>query len=206
MGLVGPSWAARLLPDLSAVLPLPSFRDSLWPLPPFVDVPGGTPLPDGARVVPLEAAVSGLSRRALPFLVFFPGVGLAVPLLLANVAALEGGGLQYPCTMVLVGPGVVVAEVLIGLLRDGGGGSGDGKRLILDRKNFLGAVGRVGAVGMGVEEEDVVVGESSVVSLGAGACDGGCREVDGCWVGGCLRLCGLEEGVTDTLGEDTVDV
>ncbi|KAJ1108500.1 hypothetical protein NDU88_005876, partial [Pleurodeles waltl] len=87
--------------------------------------------------------------------------------------------------MVLVGPGVVVAEVLIGLLRDGGGGSGDGKRLIFDRKNFLGAllgaVGRVGAVGMGVEEEDVDVGESSVVSLGAGACDGGCREVDGCW-------------------------
>ncbi|KAJ1164189.1 hypothetical protein NDU88_004634 [Pleurodeles waltl] len=39
-----------------------------------------------------------------------------------------------------------------------------------------------------------------------GACAGGCREVDGCWVGGWLRLCGLEEGVTDTLGEDTGDV
>ncbi|KAJ1116639.1 hypothetical protein NDU88_004845 [Pleurodeles waltl] len=204
MGLVGPSWPARLLPDLSAVLHLPSLPDPLWPLTPFGDVPGGTQLPDGARVLPVEAAVSVLSRRPLPFFDFFPGGGLAVPLLLADVAALEGGGLQYPWTMVLVGPGVVVAEVLIGLLRDGGGGSGDGKRLILERKNFLGAMGRVVAVGMGVEEEDVVVGESSVLSLGA--CDGGCREVDGCWVGGCLCLCGLEEGVTDTLGEDTGDV
>ncbi|KAJ1210739.1 hypothetical protein NDU88_006101 [Pleurodeles waltl] len=84
MGLVGPSWAARLLPDLSALLPLPSFAESLGPLPPFVDVPG-----DGAR-----AAVSGLLRRPFPFLVLFPGGGLAVPLLLADVPALGAGGLQ----------------------------------------------------------------------------------------------------------------
>ncbi|KAJ1153077.1 hypothetical protein NDU88_005844 [Pleurodeles waltl] len=89
MGLVGPSWAARLLPDLSALLPLPPLAESLGPLPPFVDGPG-----DGARVVSLGAAVSGLSRRPFPFLVLFPGGGLAVPLLLADVPALGAGGLQ----------------------------------------------------------------------------------------------------------------
>ncbi|KAJ1163424.1 hypothetical protein NDU88_003882 [Pleurodeles waltl] len=108
--------------------------------------------------------------------------------------------------MVLVGAGLVVAEVLVGVLRDGGGGSVVGKRSRLERKTNFERQGRVVVVGMGVEEDYVVVGESSVLSLGAGACDGGCREVDGCWVGGCLRLCGLEEGVTDTLGEDTGDV
>ncbi|KAJ1153982.1 hypothetical protein NDU88_006740 [Pleurodeles waltl] len=40
--------------------------------------------------------------------------------------------------------------------------------------------------------------------LGAGT--GGCREVDGCWVSDCRRLCTLGGGVTDTLGEDTGDV
>ncbi|KAJ1080372.1 hypothetical protein NDU88_004498 [Pleurodeles waltl] len=59
---------------------------------------------------------------------------------------------------------------------------------------------------MEVEVEEVVVGESGVLSLGEGAGAVGCREVDGCWVGGCLRLCVLEEGVTDTVGEDTGDV
>ncbi|KAJ1178438.1 hypothetical protein NDU88_003684 [Pleurodeles waltl] len=89
MGLVGPSWPARLLPDLSALLPLPSFAESLGPLPPFVDVPG-----DGLRLLSLVAAVSGLSRRPFAFLVLFPGGGLAVPLLLADVPALGAGGLQ----------------------------------------------------------------------------------------------------------------
>ncbi|KAJ1104889.1 hypothetical protein NDU88_002297 [Pleurodeles waltl] len=89
MGLVGPSWSARLLPDLSALLPLPSFAEALWPLPPFVDVAG-----DRARLLSLVAAVSGLSRRPFIFLVLFPGGGLAVPLLLADVPALGAGGLQ----------------------------------------------------------------------------------------------------------------
>ncbi|KAJ1131045.1 hypothetical protein NDU88_009388 [Pleurodeles waltl] len=201
MGLVGPSWSARLLADFSALLPLPSFDEALWPLPPL-DVVAG----DGPRLRSLVAAVSAFSRRPFVFRVLFPGGGLAVPLLLADVSALGKGGLQNPCTMVALDAGLVVAEVLLGLLPDGGGGSGDAKRLTLERKSFLGAMGMVGAVGMGVEEEDVVVGESSVLSLGAGACDVGCGEVDGCWVGGCLRLCVLEEGVTDTLGEDTGDV
>ncbi|KAJ1195259.1 hypothetical protein NDU88_004540 [Pleurodeles waltl] len=89
MGLVGPSWPARLLPDLSALLPLPSFAESLGPLRPFVDVPG-----DGVRLLSLVAAVSGLSRRPFAYLVLFPGGGLAVPLLLADVPALGAGGLQ----------------------------------------------------------------------------------------------------------------
>ncbi|KAJ1153155.1 hypothetical protein NDU88_005917, partial [Pleurodeles waltl] len=62
----------------------------------------GTPLPDGARVVLLEPAVFGLSRRALAFLAFFSGGGLAVSLLLAEVAGLKGGGLQNPWTIVFV--------------------------------------------------------------------------------------------------------
>ncbi|KAJ1174439.1 hypothetical protein NDU88_006261 [Pleurodeles waltl] len=89
MGLVGPSWAARLLPDFSALLPLPSFAEALWPLPPYDDVTG-----DGARLLSLVAAVTGLSRRPLVFFVLFPGGGLAVPLLLADVPALGAGGLQ----------------------------------------------------------------------------------------------------------------
>ncbi|KAJ1143644.1 hypothetical protein NDU88_009949 [Pleurodeles waltl] len=89
MGLVGPSWAARLLSDFSALLPLPSFAEALWPLPPLDDVAG-----DGARLLSLVAAVSLLSRRAFFFLVLFPGGGLAVPLLLADVPALGAGGLQ----------------------------------------------------------------------------------------------------------------
>ncbi|KAJ1201572.1 hypothetical protein NDU88_005380 [Pleurodeles waltl] len=89
MGLVGPSWAARLLPDFSTLLPLPSFAEALWPLPPLDDVAG-----DGARLLSLVAAVSVLSRRAFFFFVLFPGGGLAVPLLLADVPALGSGGLQ----------------------------------------------------------------------------------------------------------------
>ncbi|KAJ1211166.1 hypothetical protein NDU88_006527 [Pleurodeles waltl] len=49
-------------------------------------------------------------------------------------------------------------------------------------------------------------GRCNFVDLGAGAWAGGCREVDGCWVGVCLRLCIFGGGVTDTLGEDTGDL
>ncbi|KAJ1116518.1 hypothetical protein NDU88_004728 [Pleurodeles waltl] len=42
--------------------------------------------------------------------------------------------------------------------------------------------------------------------MGESACARGCCEVDGCWVGVCLRLCILGGGVTDTLGGDTGDL
>ncbi|KAJ1216135.1 hypothetical protein NDU88_003741 [Pleurodeles waltl] len=98
---------------------------------------------------------------------------LAVPLLLDDVPAQGKGGLQKPSTTFFGVAGLVVAEVFVELLRDGGGGSGEEKRSTLERKIFFGAMGRVAGVGMGVEEEDVVVGESSVLSLGAGAWAGG---------------------------------
>ncbi|KAJ1151331.1 hypothetical protein NDU88_004114 [Pleurodeles waltl] len=84
--------------------------------------------------------------------------------------------------------------------------TGVGNRSRLDRKSCLDTLGRVAGGGLGVEEEVVVVGGVRFVALGAGACAGGCREVDGCWVGVCLRLCILGGGVTDTLGEDTGDM
>ncbi|KAJ1183705.1 hypothetical protein NDU88_000519 [Pleurodeles waltl] len=81
-----------------------------------------------------------------------------------------------------------------------------GKRSMFARKSFLGTLGREEGEGLGVEEEGVVVGRVCLLSLGAGAWAGCCCEVDGYWVGGCLRLCTLGGGVTDTLGEDTGDV
>ncbi|KAJ1164760.1 hypothetical protein NDU88_005194 [Pleurodeles waltl] len=45
-----------------------------------------------------------------------------------------------------------------------------------------------------------------LLSLVECAWAGCCCEVDGCWVDGCLRLCTLGGGVTDTLGENTGDV
>ncbi|KAJ1100614.1 hypothetical protein NDU88_005695 [Pleurodeles waltl] len=201
MGVVGSSWAAGLLPDLSNLLPLPSFVVGLWPLPPFGAVAG-----DCLWVVSGGDVEGGLLRRPFRLLLLFPGGGLAVPLLLGEDPDMRAGGLQYPCTLVKGAAGLVVAEVLFLPRREGGGGSGSGKKLIVARKSFLGQWRVVGTVGMGVEGEDVVVGESRLLSLGAGAGGIGCREVDGCWVGGWLRLCGVEEGVTDTVGEDTGDV
>ncbi|KAJ1198155.1 hypothetical protein NDU88_001999 [Pleurodeles waltl] len=81
-----------------------------------------------------------------------------------------------------------------------------GNRLRVDMKCFWETLGRVAGGALGVEEEVVVVGGVTFVDLGAGAWAGGCREVDGCWVGVCLRLCIFGGGVKDTLGEDTGDV
>ncbi|KAJ1153194.1 hypothetical protein NDU88_005956 [Pleurodeles waltl] len=201
MGVVGSSWAAGLLPDLSNLLPLPSLVVGLWPFPPFGAVAG-----DCLWVVSGGDVEGGLLRRPFRLLLLFPGGGLAVPLLLGEDPDMRAGGLQYPCTLVKGAAGLVVAEVLFLPRREGGGGSGSGKKLVVARKSFLGQWRVVGTVGMGVEGEDVVVGESRLLSLGAGAGGIGCREVDGCWVGGWLRLCGVEEGVTDTVGEDTGDV
>ncbi|KAJ1163008.1 hypothetical protein NDU88_003471 [Pleurodeles waltl] len=129
----------------------------------------------------------------------------------ATLAALVAGAFQILVTTGTTGPGDVVAEVLgwdleSRALGDGRGGGGVGKRSRLDRKSFWETLGQVAGWGLGVEKEVVVVGGVRLVTLGEGACAGGCREVDGCWVGVCLRLCILGGGVTDTLGEDTGDV
>ncbi|KAJ1174201.1 hypothetical protein NDU88_006023 [Pleurodeles waltl] len=115
--------------------------------------------------------------------------------------------------LIAAGTTVVVdlaAEVLVWVLatlaRGEGRGRGVGKRSMFARKSFLGTLGREEGEGLGVEEEGVVGGGVCLLSLGAGAWAGCCCEVDGCWVSGCLRLCTLGGGVTDTLGEDTGDV
>ncbi|KAJ1211248.1 hypothetical protein NDU88_006609 [Pleurodeles waltl] len=77
---------------------------------------------------------------------------------------------------------------------------------MLARKSFLDTLGWEDGGGLGVEEEVVVVGGVRLLKLGEGAWARGCCEVDGCWVGVFLRLCTLGGGLTDTLGEDTVDV
>ncbi|KAJ1161938.1 hypothetical protein NDU88_002418 [Pleurodeles waltl] len=104
----------------------------------------------------------------------------------------------------------LVAEVLAWdldtLARGEGRGGGVGKRSTLARKSFLDTLGWEDGDGLGVEEEGVVVGGVCLLSLGEGAWAGCCCEVDGCWVGGGLRLCTLGGGITDTLGEDTGDV
>ncbi|KAJ1214615.1 hypothetical protein NDU88_002233 [Pleurodeles waltl] len=128
MGLVGPSCSALLLADFSALLLFRSLEEALWPLPPL-DVVAG----EVAELWSLGVAVSVLSRRPLSFRVLLPGGGLAVPLLLIEVSLLPKGRLQNPCTTVTLEAGLVVAEVLLGLLADGGGGSGEGKRLRLER-------------------------------------------------------------------------
>ncbi|KAJ1211020.1 hypothetical protein NDU88_006382 [Pleurodeles waltl] len=77
---------------------------------------------------------------------------------------------------------------------------------MLARKSFLDTLGREDGGGLGVEVEVVVVGGVRLLNLGESAWAGGCCEVDGCWVGVCLRLCTLGGGLTDTLGEDPGDV
>ncbi|KAJ1192985.1 hypothetical protein NDU88_002291 [Pleurodeles waltl] len=75
---------------------------------------------------------------------------------------------------------------------------------MVERTSFLGTFGREEGEGLGVEKEEVVVGGVGLLCLDAGAWDGCCCEVDGCWVSECLHLCTLEgEG---TVGEDTGDV
>ncbi|KAJ1140356.1 hypothetical protein NDU88_006711 [Pleurodeles waltl] len=128
IGLVGPFCSALLLADFSALLPFRSLDEALWALPPL-DVVAG----EVGELWSLGAAVSVFSRWPLSFRVLLPGGGLAVPLLLTDVSLLPKGGLQNPCTTVTLVAGLVVAEVLLGLLADGWGGSGEGKRLRLER-------------------------------------------------------------------------
>ncbi|KAJ1143825.1 hypothetical protein NDU88_010127 [Pleurodeles waltl] len=131
--------------------------------------------------------------------------------LLGTLADLLLGALQNPAIAGTTVPSDAVAEVLgwdleRWALGDGRGGGGEGKRSRFDRKRFLDTLGRVDGGGLGVEEEVLVVGGVRLLTLGEGAWAGGCHEVDGCWVGVCLRLCTLGGGLADTLGEDTGDV
>ncbi|KAJ1208817.1 hypothetical protein NDU88_004200 [Pleurodeles waltl] len=135
---------------------------------------------------------------------------MSLPSLRGTLAALMLGALQKPAVAGTTVPGDVVAEVLgwdlESLALGDGRGGGVGKRSMLDRKSFLDTLGRVDGVGLGVEEEVVVVGGVRLLNLGQGALAGGCCKVDGCWVGVCQRLCTLGGGLTDTLGEDTGDM
>ncbi|KAJ1108556.1 hypothetical protein NDU88_005932 [Pleurodeles waltl] len=135
----------------------------------------------------------------------------SLALLGGTLAALMGGARDVTGLAETTMLEDLVTEVLgwdldslaLGEEREGGG---VGKRSMLARKSFLDTLGREDGGGLGVEEEVVVVGDVRLLNLGEGAWAGGCCEVDGCWVGVCLRLCSLGGGLTDTLGEDTGDV
>ncbi|KAJ1081057.1 hypothetical protein NDU88_001241 [Pleurodeles waltl] len=107
---------------------LPLLRWGSRALPPLAVVAG-----EVAGVTSLGAAVSVRSRQPFTFRVLLPGGGLAVPLLLSEVSLPPKGGLHNPCTTCTLAAGLVVAEVPLGLFPDGGGGSGEGKRLTLER-------------------------------------------------------------------------
>ncbi|KAJ1217624.1 hypothetical protein NDU88_005217 [Pleurodeles waltl] len=77
---------------------------------------------------------------------------------------------------------------------------------MVERKSFLGTLGREDGDSLGVEEEEVVVGGVCLLYLGLGARAGCCCEVDGRWVSVCLHLGTLGGGGTDTVGEDTGDM
>ncbi|KAJ1098975.1 hypothetical protein NDU88_004080 [Pleurodeles waltl] len=205
------SWSVGMMAVFSAVLLFPDLLTFLWPFHTLDGVAADSTLPPVPLGAALVAGVFPLSRQALANCRCFTGGGLSVLWLRATLAALVAGALQVPVTTGTTGPGDVVAEVLGWDLESralGGrrGGGGVGKRSRLDRKSFLDTLGRVAGGGLGLEEKVEVVGGVRLVTLGEGACTGGCREVDGCWVGVCLRLCILGGGITDTLGEDTGEV
>ncbi|KAJ1115233.1 hypothetical protein NDU88_003459 [Pleurodeles waltl] len=135
---------------------------------------------------------------------------MSLPSLRGTLATLMGGALDDPTVAGTTVPWDLVAEVLgwdlksLALGEEWGGG--EGKRSRFARKSFLDTLGLEDGVVLGVQEEVVDVGGVRLLNLGKGAWAGGCCEVDGCWVGVCLRLCTLGGGLTDTLGEDTGDV
>ncbi|KAJ1115094.1 hypothetical protein NDU88_003322 [Pleurodeles waltl] len=144
--VTGPPWAAGLLPDFSALLPLPSLVGSLWPFPPF-----GAVAVDGGWLVSWGDIEPGLLRRPFRLLLLFPGGGPPVPLLLGEDPDMRAGGLQYPCTLVKGAAGLVVAEVLFLPRREGGGGLRVRKEVSSSEKDFLGTMesGRYSGNGSG---------------------------------------------------------
>ncbi|KAJ1208343.1 hypothetical protein NDU88_003729 [Pleurodeles waltl] len=181
-----------------------------WPFPTLDGGAAVLPLSTFVLPEPLVAGVFAFSPRDVGNFFTFGGGGMSLPLLRGTLAALLLGALKKPAVAGTTVPSDVVAEVLgwdleRRALWDGPGG-GVGKMSILYRKSFLDTLGRVDGGGLGVEEEVVVVGGVRLLTLGEGAWAGGCCEVDGCWVGVCLRLCTLGGGLTDTLVEETGDV
>ncbi|KAJ1152905.1 hypothetical protein NDU88_005679 [Pleurodeles waltl] len=197
-------------PLVSATMLSPDLPFSFWPFPTFDGGAAVLPLSPFVFPDPLVAGVFGFSCRDVGTFFTLAGGGMSLPWLCGTLAALMVGAVHDPAGAGTTVPGDVVAEVLGWdleslALGDGRGGV-VGKRSMLSRKSFLDTLGPVEGGGLGVEVEVVVVGGVRLLNLGEGAWAGGCCEVDGCWVGVCLRLCTLEGGLTDTLGEDTGDV
>ncbi|KAJ1206708.1 hypothetical protein NDU88_002109 [Pleurodeles waltl] len=197
-------------PSVSATMPSPDLPFSFWPFPSFDGGAALLPLSPFVFPDPLVAGVFGFSLQDVGTFFTLAGGGMPLPSLRGTLAALMVGALHDPAVAGTTVPGDVVAEVLgwdlESLALGEGRGGGVGKRSMLARKRFLDTLGRVDGGGLGAEVEVVVVGGVCLLNLGEGAWAGGCCEVDGCWVGVCLRLCTLGGGLTDTLVEDTGDV
>ncbi|KAJ1175351.1 hypothetical protein NDU88_000639 [Pleurodeles waltl] len=178
-------------PIVGATISSPDLPLIFWPFP---TLDGGTavlPLSPFVFPEPLVAGVFAFSLQDVGNFSTFAGGGMSLPSLCGTLAALMPGTLQKPAVAGTTVPGDVVAEVLgwdlESLALGDGRGGGVGKRSMLARKLFLHTMGWVDGVGLGVEEEVVFVGGVRLLNLGEGAWAGGCCEVDGCWVGVCLR-------------------
>ncbi|KAJ1143057.1 hypothetical protein NDU88_009369 [Pleurodeles waltl] len=194
-------------PSVGATMPSPDLLFCFWAFPSFDGATVVLPLSPLVFAEPLVAGNFGFSLWGVETFFTLAGGGMSLPSLHGTLAALMGGALDDPAVAGTTVPGDVVAEVLGWdleslALGEGRGGGGVGKRSMLARKSFLDTLGREDGGGLGVEVEVVVVGSVRLLNLGEGAWAGGCCEVDGCWVGVCLRLCTLGGGLTDTLGED----
>ncbi|KAJ1112931.1 hypothetical protein NDU88_001192 [Pleurodeles waltl] len=191
-------------------MPSPGLLFCFWPFPTFDGAAVVLPLSPFVLAEPLVAGSFGFSLRDVGTFFTLAGGGMSLPSLRGTLAALMGGALDDPAVAGTTVPGDVVTEVLgwdlESLALGEGRVGGVGKRSMLARKSFLDTLGQEDGRGLGVEVEVVVVAGVHLLNLGEGAWAGGCCEVDGCWVGVCLRLFTLGGGLTDTLVEDTGDV
>ncbi|KAJ1209746.1 hypothetical protein NDU88_005119 [Pleurodeles waltl] len=126
--------------------------------------------------------------RAGPFFTLAGGgMGWSFAGVCGTLAALTGAPFDPLGPADITASAELVAEVLawdLDTLARGEGRRGRRREQVnVCQDTFLDTLGQEDGEGLGVEEE-----------------------VDGCWVGVCLRLCTLGGGVTDTLGEDTGDV
>ncbi|KAJ1176164.1 hypothetical protein NDU88_001447 [Pleurodeles waltl] len=193
-------------PSVCATIPSPDLPFCFLPFPTFDGGAVVLPLSPFVFADPLVAGVFGFSLRDVGTFFTLAGGGMSLPSLRGTLEALMVGALHDPAVAGTTVPGDVVAEVLGWYLESRalgeGQGGNEGKRSRFDRKCFLDTLGRVDGGGSEVEEEVVVVGGVRLLNLGEGAWAGGCCEVDGYWVGVCLRLCTLGGGLTDTLEEE----
>ncbi|KAJ1191346.1 hypothetical protein NDU88_000662 [Pleurodeles waltl] len=196
-------------PSVGATVPCPDLLFCFCPFPTFDGAASVLPLSPFVFAEPLVAGRCGFSLWDVSTYFTLAGGRMSLPSLSGTLAALMGGALNDPTVAGTTVPGDLVAEVLgwdlESLALGVGRGGGEGKRSRFGRKRFLDTPGREDGVDLEGEEEVVVVGGVRLLNLGEGAWARGCCEVDGCWVGVCLRLCTLGGGLTDTLGEDTGD-